>query len=85
MQPLPPGRPLIDYPCEWEYRVIGTDADEIRSAVASIIGDRRHSLRDGNRRGRFLSLVLELVVETEAQRDGIYRQLCQHAAVRIVL
>lgn len=82
---LPPDRPLIDYPCEWEYRVIGTDAVEIRSLVASIVGDRRHSLREGNRSGKFLSLVLELVVETEEQRDGIYRQLSQHAAVRIVL
>ena len=37
----------IDYPCEWSYKVIGSDKESVHNAVAGIIqnNERDHSLQ----------------------------------------
>ena len=37
----------IDYPCEWSYKVIGSDKESVHDAVAGIIqnNERDHSLQ----------------------------------------
>ena len=37
----------IDYPCEWLYKVIGSDKESVHNAVADIIqnNERDHSLQ----------------------------------------
>ncbi len=79
------GKPLIDYPCEWEYRIIGSDEAGMRAAVAEIVDDRAHSLRAGNRKGKYLSLKLKTSVVDEADRDRIYQGLSARAAIRMVI
>lgn len=82
-----PERPLIEYPCEWEYRVIGSDREQIRAAVAEVMGDATYSLTDANRsrEGRWLSMSLQVVVASEERRDAIHKALHEHRSIRFVL
>ena len=77
----------IDYPCEWEYRIIGVGDEALRLAVSEIIGDRKHSLAFSNisKTGKYISLSLKTIVENEEIRNSIYASLTKHAAVKKVL
>lgn len=80
-------RPRIDYPCPWEYRIIGESRIEIGRAVAEHIGDRPHTLTPANvsSGGRYVSMNLEVTVHSDAQRIALYHLLAGHPAVRVVL
>ena len=81
------GKPVIHYPCTWEYRIIGRSVDDLRAAVADILSDGDYSLTEANtsRQGRWLSMSLEVHVETEERRNAIHRALHEHALVKFVL
>lgn len=81
----PDDKPRIDYPCVWEYRVIGTDTEALQLAIREVIGAAEHSLKPGNRNGKFLSLSLEIEVRDEAERNRIHREIGAQAVVRMVL
>ncbi len=52
-----------------------------------IVGDRDHTLRFSHtsRGGKYCSLALDLIVDDEAQRLGIFTALSEHAEVHYVL
>jgi len=88
-------KPNIEYPCPWDYKIIGTDESILRQAVNDCLavamsqaaGDREFELgmsrtSDG---GKFVSLKLNLMVLDEAERNGIFKSLAEHPAIRIVI
>ena len=86
MQPLE-GRPDIDYPCPWSFKVIGREEDEIRQAVAEIVGDHAYTLTFSNQsaHGKYCSLNLDMVVVDEPHRLTTFEALMHHASIQIVL
>ncbi len=80
-------RPEIDYPCEWEYRIIGSDEENMRRAVVEIIKAKQHTLSFSNisKAGKYISLALETIVVTEEERNGIYVSLRKHRAIKSVI
>lgn len=81
------GRPEIDYPCTWVYKVIGEDSsllhDIIVAACAPLPVAVRHSHTSS--RGKYHSLNAEIQVPDERSRIRIYQSLKNHPAVKIVL
>jgi len=79
--------PEIDYPCPWGYKVIGTDMERLRSAIAEVIQERPHTVTPSNRSvtGKYHCLNVEIVVASEECRLEIYEGLRRHPAVKIVL
>lgn len=77
----------LEYPCPWEYKVIGTDEGMLRQAVTEVIGLREHtvSLSNASSRGKYRSLRIELVVTSEQQRTDIFHALRAHPDVIMVL
>ena len=77
----------IEYPCEWSYKVIGTDEDALREAISKCAegADHRISHSKSSSAGRYVSLNLEAVVDSEEIRIKIYHSLSGHASVKIVL
>ena len=77
----------LDYPCLWTYTIIGSIHDDIRRAIAEVIGDADHSLTfsHNSKTGRYLSLNLQMTVYDETQRVGIYHSLCNQRAIKLVL
>ncbi len=77
--------PQIDYPCSWEYCVIGQDRDFLCEEIRSVAGNRRFSLRDGHQKGVWHSVHLSLWVHDEAERNSIYVALKEITGVRMVI
>ena len=80
-------KPDIDYPCQWGYKVIGTDETVLRSAITEVVQDIAHSVIPSNRSasGKYICLDVEILVLNEEQRLTIYEGLRRHPAVKIVL
>jgi putative lipoic acid-binding regulatory protein len=79
-------KPEIDYPCTWSYRIIGADELRMRMAVREIVGAVEHELTMGleSAGGKYRSIQLELVVESEERRLSLFAALTRHPDVRFV-
>lgn len=77
----------INYPCEWEYRIIGTNEESLKLAVSEILGNKKYVLSFSNisKTGKYISLSLSAFVENEDTRNRIYISLRKHTAVKSVL
>lgn len=77
----------INYPCRWQYRLIGEDRDAIMEAIRASVDMTDCTIIDGNvsSGGRYLSLTLECPVSDEAQRLRLYQHFSTHPAIRVVL
>lgn len=77
----------IEYPCNWLYKVIGEDLQKVRQAIVSIIEERRCIITHSNssKSGKYHCLNVELIVQTEEVRNGLYQTLKGHPAIKIVL
>ena len=81
------GRPEIDYPCPWMFKVIGREEEHMRQAVAEIVGDHAYSLTFSNQsaHGKYCSLNLNMVVVDEPHRLNTFGALMHHKSIQIVL
>ena len=77
----------INYPCQWLYKVIGSDEQQLRSALAEIVSHPscEISLSNSSGKGKYLCLNLEVTVANEEERNSIYLALKQHPHIKIVL
>lgn len=82
-----PDKPIIEYPVEWEYRVIGADVELVREVIVRVMASREHVLEDGNTSpaGRWRSVLVRLVVVSEEERLTIHQALAADPAVRLVM
>jgi putative lipoic acid-binding regulatory protein len=77
----------LDYPCQWLYKVIGTDHEQLRQAIMEIITNIpcEINLSNSSSSGKYLCLNLEITVQNEKERDSIYLNLKAHPNIKIVL
>lgn len=77
----------IDYPCVWQYKLIGTNREAIQAAVSSRLGDAPYSFSESRRSsaGSYLSMNLEVTVESDEERQALHQFFAGHPAVRLVL
>ena len=81
------GRPDIDYPCPWSFKVIGRDEGDMRRAIDEIVGNHEYSIALSNHsaKGTYCSLNLNMTVINEPHRVYIYTALMEHDSTKIVL
>jgi len=77
----------LEYPCNWCYKVIGSDKESIKGAVKDVIDKREHKLTHSNasKSGKYVSMNLDLLVHNDDDREFIYEALKKHNAVKMVL
>ena len=77
----------LTYPCNWIYKIIGTDEKEMNSAVGELIRDRRYriSVSRSSAKAKYIALNVELTVESEAHRLVLYEELKAHPAIKVIL
>jgi putative lipoic acid-binding regulatory protein len=77
----------LNYPCQWVYKVIGTNQGELRQAIMEIITDTPSEISFSNNSssGKYLCLNLKITVQSEEERNSIYLGLKAHPQVKIVL
>lgn len=80
-------KPKIDYPCSWTYKVIGRDMDDLKRAIAEVVGESEHTiaLSRSSKGGAYHCLNVCLTVESEPARLDLYQRLCKHPAILIVM
>ena len=80
-------KPKIDYPCDWHYKVIGTDAAEIIKAIEEAAAGMDYKISSSNvsSKGNYFSINLKVFVTSEAIRDIIFAKLEANEFVKMVL
>lgn len=80
-------KPKIDYPCDWHYKVIGTDASEIIKAIELAVDGMDYKISSSNvsSKGNYFSLNLKVHVTTEVIRYIIFAKLKDNEFVKMVL
>ncbi|HEX9685344.1 MAG TPA: DUF493 domain-containing protein [Burkholderiales bacterium] len=82
---------LAEYPCEFPIKVLGHTRAGFAQAILDIV--RRHAPEfDGaamemrsSKRGKYLSLTCVVRATSREQLDRLYRELCDHPMVVMVL
>jgi putative lipoic acid-binding regulatory protein len=80
-------KPNIDYPCDWNYKVIGTNVDEMIKAIEIAVAGMVHEINSSNvsSKGNYFSLNLKVFVTSEAIRDIIFSKLNSNEFIKMVL
>jgi putative lipoic acid-binding regulatory protein len=83
-------RPDIDYPTTWNYKLIGRDLDKLILCVKNIMqdsGDKKHTCTQGNisRTGKFHSYNTSCTVDTQEERNKIFKYFEEHTDVDMVI
>ena len=82
---------LLEYPCDFPVKILGHTQTGFAQAVLDIV--KRHApdfdattleLRTSKRR-KYLSVTCVIRATSREQLDGLYRELCDHPMVVMVL
>ncbi len=82
---------LIDYPCEFPLKIMGSTRAGFAQGVLEVV--RRHAPDfDGatmemktSKRGKYLSVTCTINAVSREQLDALYQELCDHPMVVMVL
>lgn len=80
-------KPNIEYPCDWHYKIIGVDLDEMIKAIELIAHGMDYKISSSNvsSKGNYFSLNLTVFVTTEVMRDIIFAKLKANDFIKMVL
>jgi putative lipoic acid-binding regulatory protein len=80
-------KPKIEYPCDWHYKVIGTDTAEMIKAIELAVEGMDYKISSSNvsSKGNYFSLNLKVFVTSEVIRDIIFTKLKDNEFVKMVL
>ena len=80
-------KPEINYPTKWEYKIIGSNVDEMISVVESIVKDLDYEITPStiSLKAKYFSLNVSVVVPSEIIRDKIFQSLTDHPAIKFVI
>ncbi len=78
---------LIEYPCQWKYKIIGENLEDMLNTIDDTIEGLEADLSPSNisSRGKYYSLNLTVLVESQEQRDSIYQTLNLNSNIKFVL
>jgi len=77
----------IEYPANWEYKLIALSEDLIKIAVEDVIDSREHTLvhSKSSKGGKYVSMNLDMLVHNEDDRNVIFEELKKHQNIKMVL
>ena len=77
----------LDYPCNWEYKLIVLEHINIKTIVTEVISNREHKVKESkvSSKGKYKSYTLEMLVHNEDDRKEIYKMLGDHSHIKMVL
>lgn len=80
-------KPSIKYPCSWVYKIIGTDEDALKQAIAVVIENKDILITPSHTSsgGKYIILNVEVCVSDDKTRLQYYQHFKNHAAVKVVL
>jgi len=91
---------VIEYPCNWCYKVIASERKALEQAIRDVIDEREQKVNGKAREaslgykitpsnkskgGKYTSLNLDLLVHNEDDRTFIFEALKKHQDIKMVL
>ncbi len=78
---------VINYPCDWPYKVIGTNDGSLAASIQEALVGVEYRMSESNRSGAGTYISFEVVacVRDERQRYWIYNRLRSLGPVKVVL
>ncbi len=82
---------LLAFPCDFPIKVMGQTQPGFAQAVAAVVLRHAPDFDAGSmemrssRKGKYLSLTVTVHATSREQLDGLYRELCDHPMVKMVL
>lgn len=85
-----PERPEINYPTKWGFKLIGRDKEALLQCIKEIMeeeGKKDHicSLGNTSRTGKFHTYNASCTVDTEEERNRIFKYFEDHDDVEMVI
>ncbi|HFU75780.1 MAG TPA: DUF493 domain-containing protein [Arcobacter sp.] len=85
-----PERPQIEYPTSWGFKIIGRDKEALEKCIKYIMketGDKEHTCTLGNKSktGKFHAYNASCTVDTEEERNKIFKYFEEHDDVDMVI
>jgi len=80
-------KPNINYPCNWDYKIIGTSVDEMIKDIELIAEGMEYEISSSkvSSKGNYFSLNLKVFVTSEVIRDIIFAKLESSEFVKMVI
>ncbi|MFT7880195.1 MAG: DUF493 domain-containing protein [Sulfurimonas sp.] len=80
-------KPKIEYPTQWGFKLIGRDKDALLACIKEAMGEKEHlcSLGNRSRTGKFTTYNASCVVDTQEERDRIFKYFQEHKDVEMVI
>ena len=80
-------KPNIEYPCEWGYKIIGTDNNKLEAVIFEVMGSRsyKNKGRNSSSKGKFHALSTACQVESQEDRDTLFKAFQDHKDVKMVI
>lgn len=77
----------IEYPTRWKYTLFSQHEDSIRAVVDQHLSHKetRLSFSKSSSKGKYVSMTLEVRVDSEKERLAFYRALRAEAAIVMIL
>jgi len=77
----------LEYPCNWEYKIVIKSEHNINPIIKEILEDREHQIQPSktSSKGKFESFSLKLTVHSDDDRTGLYKQLGDHERIKMVV
>jgi putative lipoic acid-binding regulatory protein len=77
----------IDYPCLWQYKVIGMKREAMQKVISEHMGDAPYALTESrvSSNGKYISMTLESTVYSDYHRLRTYQVLADHPDIKVVL
>ena len=80
-------KPEITYPTNWGFKLIGRDKETLLACIKEVMGDKKHLCSVGNasRTGKFHSYNASCEVESQEERDRLFKYFQDHDDVDMVI
>jgi putative lipoic acid-binding regulatory protein len=80
-------KPQIEYPTRWGFKLIGRDKEALLACIKEVMGEKEHlcSLGNTSRTGKFTTYNASCKVESQEERDRIFKYFQEHKDVEMVI
>ncbi|MCH9740003.1 MAG: DUF493 domain-containing protein [Epsilonproteobacteria bacterium] len=80
-------KPDIEYPCQWGYKLIGTDKAKLETCIFDVMAHRDYKCKVGNTssKGKFISMNTSCEVSSQEERDALFKAFQDHCDVKMVI
>ncbi len=80
-------KPKIQYPTNWGFKLIGKDKKALLACIKEAMGEKKHlcSLGNTSRTGKFTTYNASCSVESEEERNKIFKYFEAHSDVNMVI